>query len=703
MTRRILIATFTIGLLHLASMLWATAGRPSLPVDDSFIYFQYAQRAADGQPFVYQRGEGPTTGTTSVPWMAALAGAALLGFRGKAMIFLSMLLGGLLLAVAARCAAETQRALAPRRPGDERPGDLAIGRIPLAGALVLLSGPLHWGAWSGMEIALTAAAILAAFREWVRAGGRPGLRPALAGAALATVRPEGALLALWLPLFWGAAALLRRESWRNAAWGVLPLAGALFQPVLYLIVTGEPRSTGYLAKSLLAEPGIDPVSVARIALLRAASLATGLFGGVAPFVDGRGLYAYDSIGVALFVAPGAAVLFLIGVLPALAREGGERHAGPGALALAWIGTLLLATSLIEEPDAHFNRYQMPVLPLFLVWVAMGVGRLERALRDRNAGLARLAAGIRGYLALFGVASVVFFIAAFGDNAADIDRMQIRFGETLRRTLDPGDVVALNDAGAIAYFSERRTLDLIGLTTPGFAGLWTQGSGALWEKLESLDPDRRPDWFCIFPNWFEFDGLDLLRRVGSVRLRRPSIVDAEKVLYRADWSRARSGDAPRVVGPDGEAPRTVDRLDVADVASETAHRFRWDDGERESGASTFVRRADFPRFPGDEVVDGGRTVFHEATFELETSLGEPTALVVRTVSGVRQRLLISVDESPDREREVYAAGTGRFHDAVIATIPPGEGPVRIRLRVRPDAASSAPLVLAHVFSLAGVSE
>ena len=44
-----------------------------------------------------------------------------------------------------------------------------------------------------------------------------------------------------------------------------------------------------------------------------------------------------------------------------------------------------------------------------------------------------------------------------------------------------NIVAINDAGALAYFSGHRTIDLIGLTTPGFAGLWPAGCGALWRK------------------------------------------------------------------------------------------------------------------------------------------------------------------------------------------------------------------------------
>ena len=136
---------------------------------------------------------------------------------------------------------------------------------------------------------------------------------------------------------------------------------------------------------------------------------------------------------------------------AIAREWRERKPGPALLAPLWIATLLVSTCALEEPDAHFSRYQMPTLPVFLIWAAVGARRL---------GVERLAQGVRGWLVGTAGLALVFFAAAFGDNCQDIERMQIRLGETLAEALPPDAVVAINDAGAIAYFSGRRTLDLV---------------------------------------------------------------------------------------------------------------------------------------------------------------------------------------------------------------------------------------------------
>ncbi len=686
-------------LLFVGLMLRATGGRLSLPVDDSFIYFQYARQAAAGHPLSYQSGEAPTTGATSLPWLALLTFGSLVGFDGKAILVFALLLGGFLFALAAKATGDAERSLLSHAERVPR-----VWGIPFAGALVLLSGPLQWAAWSGMEIALFAAALATTFAAFVRAEGKPGAAVAGWAALLAVMRPEGALLAVTLAALWLLQALLTRSTSSRAwLWLLLPLAAACVQPLVNVLATGDVRSSGFLSKSLFAEPGADVLAIVRIALLRAASLAAALFGGVSLRADGLGLYAYDSEGAALFVPPLSGVFFVIGILPALQREWQERRAGAGWLALVWIATVLVATATLEEPDAHFSRYQMPILPLFFLFTAVGVARLARALANAGGGLARLAGGARLWLLLGGFVSVLFYAGAYADNCEDIDRMQIALGEALRESLEPEAVVAINDAGALAYFSGRRTVDLVGLTTPGFAGLWADGSGALWEKLESLPEAERPSWFCFFPNWFEFDDLGILRRQGSVRLLTPSIVDAEKVLARADWSLARSAEEPRLLDEGVAAGRVLDRLDVADVTSERTHRFRAQQPERGAGAASFARRSAFADGGEFEAIDGGRTIFGEIDFEIARSTERPALLVARTVTGVRQWLLVSVDGGLEEPVFLYRSGMGRFHDQALVTLAPGAGPAAVRVRVSPEAASSAPLILFHLYSLETADE
>jgi hypothetical protein len=69
--------------------------------------------------------------------------------------------------------------------------------------------------------------------------------------------------------------------------------------------------------------------------------------------------------------------------------------------------------------------------------------------------------------------------------------------------------------------------------------------------------------------------------------------------------------------------------------------------------------------------------------------------------VRQKVLVAVEGETEREVEIYAPGAGQFLERRIATMPAGDGPSRVRLRVVPGAAESGPLVLCHVFAIAGL--
>lgn len=60
----------------------AKAGRPALPLDDSFIHFVYARSFAEGAPFRFGLAEGASTGATSLLWPILLAPFHAIGLHG---------------------------------------------------------------------------------------------------------------------------------------------------------------------------------------------------------------------------------------------------------------------------------------------------------------------------------------------------------------------------------------------------------------------------------------------------------------------------------------------------------------------------------------------------------------------------------------------------------------------------------------------
>ena len=65
----------------------AKVGHPGATLDDAYIHFQYARAIAEGHPFRFQAGEPATSGATSLLWPALLAPFWSLGFRGEAILW----------------------------------------------------------------------------------------------------------------------------------------------------------------------------------------------------------------------------------------------------------------------------------------------------------------------------------------------------------------------------------------------------------------------------------------------------------------------------------------------------------------------------------------------------------------------------------------------------------------------------------------
>ena len=107
----------------------------------------------------------------------------------------------------------------------------------------------------------------------------------------------------------------------------------------------------------------------------------------------------------------------------------------------------------------------------------------------------LAAGLRlelvilaGGVLLWETLGVRPMAEAHAWNVQNINGMHRQLGEMAKRMTRPGDAIAVNDIGAIGYFSDRYVVDLMGLISP---------LRSLPENLSIY----KPSLLIIFPNWF----------------------------------------------------------------------------------------------------------------------------------------------------------------------------------------------------------
>ena len=500
------------------------AGAVGFPLDDSWIHLHFARNLAEGAGFAYNPGR-PVAGSTAPLWTLLLAaGAAVFGpslATAKALGVGATLVAALL----------TRRAAA------------AFGAPPgvalLAAVGLLWTGPIAWGALSGMEVSLAALLVAAA----LVAHARDRLVWSAAWAALAVLaRPESLLLvpflALARPLGWGRALVFAG------------LTGAAVVPMVLfsLWTSGVPYPATAAAK---VEGGL----IGWLGGLREPAALTWLLRPWSFFQEWIVWLWRTQWVLPLAIFPGLVVAWV---------RGGRALGMPALALLAHpLGMALLAP--YRGPAFQEGRYSIHLLPLAMVVLAAiarrpepgqrGPGPLLDHASHRPAAscdaapcpssaqklrvsersrppLARLWAARVAVVAYLAAAAVTLVPAAerYGWAVQNINAMQVHLGRWVDANLPKSARIAVNDIGAIAYFSRREVIDLMGLVTPEILPYRRRGEpGVLRYVLETC-----PDHLIIFPAWFPqiASNTELLEPVYRVRLERNEVAGAaEMVVYR----------------------------------------------------------------------------------------------------------------------------------------------------------------------------
>jgi len=623
------VAAAIVFILFISASAAATGGHVVAPLDDSYIYFQYAKRLAQGHFYSYSGSDGYSTGVTSMLYPLLLAPFYLLGFTGEAFVVVVIALGGLMLTASGWL----MYLLTRRATGHWAPA-------LVAGLLVVLNGHVVWGYLSGMEIPLLIMAVLATVWFW-GAPGKEGLAAASA-CVLVLARPEGLVFGVVLVALLGLRVLLegrrpggllaRLPAWRVALYALGPVAVGSAPFLLNLALTGRTVSNTGVAHSHLYDPfasafGFLERSAAHIYAFLA-RVMTGDF--VPPSLTG--------------VSEALAILALLGFLVLCVQELSRRTVGAGAIALVAGLTMLAAEATVIPSIVHHFRYYMPYIVLGVFGLMVGVYSVLIRIPWRSRFLL-LAPAV---LLVTPVSALPGWATTYAANASDIRYQHIEMARVVNQRVPADALLGLNDVGAIAYFTDRPVFDVIGLTTNGVAEWSRHGEGTLWEMLERTP--RRPDYLAVYPYWLRsFHQTGTWRKLDSVRLKELSIAgEVQMDLLRPDWSLAGSGDRMRSAPAPGLA-RVADVVDVADLVSERQHAYR--PLPRTDGVylGNNVVRALYES--GDDVMDGGRLALGVERMTVRVTPGAPLLIVRRSHSREPFRVRVRVN---GRDAGVWSA-------------------------------------------------
>jgi len=510
------------------------------PLDDSWIHAQFARNLALGRGFSYNPGV-PASGSTAPLWTLVCAtgylisGDPVLSAKLLGLLFLGFAVGFVYLIV--------------RTVSDD-------AREALFAAVVVASLPrMIWASLSGMEVTLAVTLTLAGIFAHIAYGAlrdrRQYLSTVLLGLA-ALARPECAVFFAAAMIDRALASVLIR--WREIAareW----LVPVLIHVVLFAAVVspfvlfsrrfgiGFMPNTAY-AKALLWGRGLI-AALAQANLREAVRSFTvrpfdyfvsflaeslrdnpvlfvlGGFGFLrlvldVPYADGS---RYRS-----FIIPLAAMLFpvAIGVFVPFGTAGYQegRYSAPAAPLVLIIGTVGLYAAA-RYGARIFSRAKLMGAPAKVV--------LERSLIWLFMFLAVCAQG-RG---------VWVHGKTYAKEVGNIEDMQVSLGRWIDQNLPRDAVIAVNDIGAIGYFSGRTLLDTVGLISPEVLGYLRRGLSpdeAMYSFLET----KRPDYAVLFPNWYpeSVRRTSVFEPIHEVRLTENLVCGGDvMVVYRLNWGEA----------------------------------------------------------------------------------------------------------------------------------------------------------------------
>lgn len=626
-----LYAPLLVGGAFILSAAIATGGRIAPPIDDAYIFFQFAKNTARGYIMTYTVGEGPTAGCTSLLWMFYLALGWAAGLRGLLLAWLGALSGWALLAATGAIIFRLLRERGLSNAG------AAWGAAPFA-----LAGPIPFAYLGSTETGLYTFLIVAALYSGLQ---RRIAWFAVAATLLAWTRPEGMVLAGVLGI-WVLASSGRLN--RGHFWLVMIPAGIALWVAFMFATVGNISTNPYYAKSPLAAfvgRGRPPdYWFWQLWGNPLVCLKNQLFSGFGyvqrypvfyPEEEGRGFGGILSTTNALLSAYGIRpLLWLGGIVGTIWMWCNDRRLAAGT-ALALAAMVILNAVLVGDNHFFYQCCRYGVAELTLILIIMGLA------------LGRAFPGKRRPVWPAIVAAIIFIPStlAWGYGfMADSRLVNTFYGgvcRNLERFFEPGATLATHDAGYISYYTDYRIVDIGGLGTGRYARALRNGGGAIFEELERELPPI--NGWVIYSSANEYGYVPLVGESHGWTSYRYGLHCLCMIIAEPDFRGCR---ADRAVNPPGGL-RPVDSVDIADLASERAHRYAcgaglgldltwrkvYADGSVEleprisrSGISYAVRTT-YPR--GRVVADGGRLIGEWEEFTMATIPGKDAVLVLRT--------------------------------------------------------------------------
>ncbi|HQY52180.1 MAG TPA: hypothetical protein PLD63_07410 [Ignavibacteria bacterium] len=459
-----------------------------VPLDDTWIHFQFADNFAHGNFFEYNPGE-PTAGTTS-PLYVVIMG--LTSFVIPNFIVNSLILSGLFYILTCIFVYKIslflfQSQYSPLKVSADSfitPEKLSL----LASMLTVFAGRFAWASMSGMETTLFTFFTLAGVYSHLKnlRNNNLTLLPSLMFALSAVLRPEGMLI-YSIYAFDVMLNLFKDKTVKQ--YSVKFITGL----IIFLIIV-----LPYFIFSYYISGHFFP------------NTFRGQGGGLSLIPN----FTYLRIVVHFifrdnFITGSLLFIFIFYYFRNIKKYFKEMEY-INLIAL-WTIFLPLISSVLIPNWRHHVRYTMPLIPFInIIAVYYLIILLNKSFLLKLNSFFYSKKYAPALLVLFSFFYYIIYAAALGKNVDNINSQQVKLAEWVKNNVGRDETIGINDIGAIKFISKNRIIDMAGLVTPEILQYRTYTWDDNLDSMNYLLKKNDVSYIVIYDHWFK----EYLERYGD---------------------------------------------------------------------------------------------------------------------------------------------------------------------------------------------
>jgi hypothetical protein len=457
---------------YLITQYFLTDGQMGVPLDDTWIHFQFADNFAKGYFFHFNIGQ-PVAGSTSPLWVVLLGAFS---FISSNFIFNSIFLSAVFHLLSCIFIYKIALIIFSKRQSTKDNASFISLMIAL---LTVVSGRFVWAGLSGMETTVfTFMFIAAVYSHIINLEAKKfNLLPSLFIALATIARPEGFLLFG----IYGLDVIIVGLKEKNLS---KRIPGLFIGAAIFIVITAP-----YFIFSHFTSESILPTTFrgqgGHMRLLPDKDYVR---------VTIEFLLSDNSVTAILYFIAGFFYLFTIH------RKYFNEYRNLNLIFL-WIFLLPLVSSFIIPNFRHHGRYFIPLIP-FLNLIAIYIFYVIRdSVRDIPIKGLLSKNYVLVIITCFSVFYYVTFAGAYGYNTQNINDQQVELAYWVEKNVPPDATIAVNDIGAITYISKNKVVDMAGLVTPQILRYRTYQWQDNLDSTYYLLKNNNVSYVIIYDHWF----------------------------------------------------------------------------------------------------------------------------------------------------------------------------------------------------------